>query len=85
MHTSTPNCSILKKIIVQVCSRVCMLLATCILCSLQGFYGVYGSVFRRIADEEAQYMDEEEADPLPLFGKQIRYPSMNTLKCYSMQ
>lgn len=33
----------------------------------KGFYSVYGGVFRRVADEEAQYYDEED-EPLPLFG-----------------
>ena len=33
----------------------------------QGFYTVYGGVFQRIADEEEQYMDEDE-ESFPPFG-----------------
>ena len=36
---------------------------------LQGFYTVYGGIFRRIADEKEQYREEEE-EQLPLFGKE---------------
>ena len=36
----------------------------------QGFYRVYGGVFQRIADEEEQYMDEDE-ESLPPFGKPL--------------
>ena len=47
---------------------------------LQGFYGVYGSVFQRIADEEAQYMDEVE-ELLPLFGKLLYLVDHKTYTC----
>ena len=37
---------------------------------MQGFYRVYGAVFVRVADEEADYReeDEEEERLLPGFG-----------------
>lgn len=38
---------------------------------VQGFYAVYGDVFRQLASEEAQYRESGAAtddDPLPEFG-----------------
>ena len=42
----------------------------------QSFYSVYLCLFQRIADEEAEYMEEGE-EPLPPFGEQVpRHTSM---------
>ena len=35
----------------------------------QGFYSVYSDVFARIAQEEAQFADEDISLHLPPFGK----------------
>ena len=42
--------------------------------SVQGFYAVYGDVFRRIASEEAQYREASQGDDehLPEFGMPIQ-------------
>ena len=41
--------------------------------SVQGFYAVYGDVFRRIASEEAQYREAGRGDDeqLPEFGMPV--------------
>ena len=53
-----------SKVHVGDCISVCVKL---FITSLQGFYFIYAGVFRRIADEEEQYMEDSD-ERLPDFG-----------------